>query len=74
MKGSTVRKKFGNAIKKRREELELSQELLAEKAGVHRNYMGSAERGERNVALENIHKICKALHLTVAELMTEAGL
>jgi transcriptional regulator with XRE-family HTH domain len=45
-----------------------SQEELAEKAGLHRNYVGSLERGERNVALENIVKLAKALAVSSRDL------
>jgi transcriptional regulator with XRE-family HTH domain len=44
-----------------------SQEVLAEKAGIHRTYVGGIERGLRNVALVNIAKITKALGLSLSE-------
>lgn len=48
----------------------LSQEELAHRAGVHRTYMGSVERGERNVSLRNIEAIAKALGVSLPELFT----
>jgi len=46
----------------------LSQEELAFRAGVHRTYLGSIERGERNPALKNIAAIADALDVSLAEL------
>lgn len=69
-----VRIQIGQAIRRRREALRLSQEELAHRAGVHRTYLGSIERGERNPAIENLSKIATALGVTVAELAGDAGL
>jgi len=49
----------------------LSQEKLAEHAGLHRTYVGSIERGERNVSLENIDRLANALGVTAVDLLTE---
>jgi transcriptional regulator with XRE-family HTH domain len=49
----------------------LSQEKLAEHAGLHRTYVGSIERGERNVSLENIDRLAGALGVTAVDLLTE---
>jgi transcriptional regulator with XRE-family HTH domain len=43
---------------------------LAERAGIHRTYLGSVERGERNVAIDNICRIAWALGVDVRELLT----
>jgi transcriptional regulator with XRE-family HTH domain len=59
---------FGNAIRALREERGYSQEKLAERAGLHRNYVGGVERGERNVALENIVKLARALSVRSRDL------
>lgn len=46
-----------------------SQEELAESAGLHRTHIGSVERGERNVSIDNIERIAKALRVSCAELL-----
>ena len=62
-------KKFGEYILKLRRAKNLSQEQLAELAGLHRNYIGGIERGERNVALINIVRLAKALGVSPSELL-----
>jgi transcriptional regulator with XRE-family HTH domain len=48
----------------------LSQEALADRAGIHRTYLGSVERAERNVAIDNICRLAWALGVDVRELLT----
>ena len=61
------------AINLRRERLKknLSQEALADLAELHRTYVGSVERGERNVSIDNIERLAIALGCNVADLLTE---
>lgn len=59
---------FGAGIKVRREKLGFSQEELAERAGLHRTYIGGIEQGRRNLSLLNIMKIARALNLPPEEL------
>ena len=59
---------FGERVRELRKEKRLSQEELADKAGLHRTYIGMIERGEKNITLTNIEKISKALELTIKEL------
>jgi len=56
-------------LRKLRETKGLSQEKLAELAGVHRTYIGMIERGEKNITLENINKVAKALEIPVSDLL-----
>ena len=64
-----VKKLLGNKIREWRIERHLSQERLADLAGLHRTYVGAVERGERNVSLVNIVAIARALDVLPAELL-----
>lgn len=66
---SDVLIKFGQKVREKRTELGLSQEELAERAGVHRTYVGMIERAEKNITLENIEKLSKALQTPLHELL-----
>jgi len=63
-----IKKIFGKAVRTYRGELDISQERLAELSELHRTYIGGIERGERNVSLENIQKIARALKVKVHDL------
>lgn len=58
-------------MRRMRQERQLSQEALADKAGIHRNYLGGIERQERNVGLDNLEKIAMALGISVSQLLEE---
>lgn len=60
---------FGMKVKNLRNELNLSQEELAAKAGLHRTYIGMIERGEKNITLTNILKISAALNVKASNLL-----
>ena len=62
------RRAFGARVRQLRLELGWSQESLAEQAGLHRTYVGSLERGERNVGLDNIHALADALKVDARDL------
>ena len=62
---------FANNVRRKRLELELSQEELAELAGVHRTYIGMLERREKNVTIYNIWRIASALQVEAAYLLID---
>ncbi len=63
-----IRARFGRRLREIRQERGLSQEELAFKAGVHRTYVSSAERGQRNVGLVNVERLAQALDIEIPEL------
>lgn len=65
---ANIKKLFGERIRLQRENRHFSQEKLAELCDLHRTYIGGIERGERNVSIENIQKIAKALGIKISEL------
>nr|AAM03020.1 regulatory protein C.BcnI [Brevibacillus centrosporus] len=61
-------RKFGRKVRIIREQKGLTQEKLAEEAGLHRTYISSLERGERSISLNNIEKIARALDVEIYQL------
>ncbi len=66
--------RLGAAIRAVRLERGLSQEALADAAGIDRSHMGKIERGERNVSVLNVARVSDALDVSIASLMALAGL
>lgn len=66
---SSLRQRFADNLRKVRIEKGLSQEALADLAGLHRTYIGSVERGERNISIDNIERLAKALDCRVTDLL-----
>lgn len=67
----TIQQRFGKAIRRRRRELDLSQEVLAERAELHRTYISEIERGEVNPSLEIVERLAKALDITIAKFFAD---
>jgi len=66
-------KVFADNVRRERVRQGISQELLAERAGVHRTYVGMLERGEKNVTIYNIERIAYALGVTPASLLDSSA-
>lgn len=67
-----VSKAFGAALRERRAEVGLSQEALAERAGLDRTYVGGLERGERNPTLRVIWVLAQTLEVPASRLLADA--
>lgn len=63
---------FGRAVRKHRDAAGLSQEQLADLAGIHRTYIGDVERGERNLGLVNVYRIAEALKVKLSVLAADS--
>ncbi len=67
----TARDLFAKRVRELRTERGWSQDDLADAAGLHRTYIGTIERAEQSIGLDNIEKIAKALKVSIAELFRE---
>ena len=67
------KRQFGDRVRELRKQAGVSQERLADLAGVHRTYLGAVERGEQNVSLTNIHEVAKALGVPRRPALREPG-
>lgn len=70
-KAKRARETFASNLRRVRNQKELSQERLAELAGLHRTYVGSVERGERNVSVDNMERLALALETPLSQLLEE---
>ncbi|MBL8247739.1 MAG: helix-turn-helix transcriptional regulator [Candidatus Competibacter sp.] len=64
-----LREVFATRVREERTSQGLSQEALAEKTGLHRTYIGSIERAERNLTIDNIERIASALGVAAPDLL-----
>jgi transcriptional regulator with XRE-family HTH domain len=69
----TARKRFAVAMRLQRLANQMSQEDLAELSGLHRTYIGSVERGERNISIDNMERIAQALGVDITNLLAASG-
>lgn len=73
MKKESPKKILADNVRRFRSETGLSQEELAARAGLHRTYVSSIERAERNVSLENIFVLAEALGVEPSDLLKAVG-
>lgn len=66
-----TQQQFGRVLRRRREEAGLSQEALAGRAGLHRNYVGLLERGERTPSIEVVRRLASGLGTTMTSLIQD---
>jgi transcriptional regulator with XRE-family HTH domain len=69
--GENIRAVLAESVRSYRNGKGLSQEKLAEKCGLHRTYIGSVERGERNVTLSTLEVLASTLGVSVPELLSK---
>ncbi len=60
---------FAENVRKFRQKYSLSQEALAERAYLHRTYVGSVERGERNISIDNMERLAEALGVKLRDMV-----
>jgi transcriptional regulator with XRE-family HTH domain len=66
-----IQREFGKALRKVRHSAAMSQEALADLAGIHRTYVGDVERGERNISLLNMMRLTAALRTPLSQVVTD---
>lgn len=68
-----IRVRLGRNVRRLRRELGVSQEALADEAGIHRTYVSDVERGARNPTITVVEKLARALKVSAGELLDGAG-
>ncbi len=72
MKSRTMVERIGDALRKRRESLGVSQEAFADRIGMHRTYYSALERGESNLTIRTLEKVCLGLRTKLWEVFKDA--
>lgn len=68
---SELQKTVGRRLRAQRDELGLSQEAMAERLGYHRTFLGSVERGERNLTLASVEQLAASLGMAPLDLLRD---
>ena len=63
-----IQKAFGQAVRDFRKKIGISQEVLANRSGLHRTYISDVERGARNIGLGNINAVANGLDISIVDL------
>ena len=69
---ATLPQRLGMAFRKRREALGYSQESYADEIGMHRTYYSAIERGEKNLQLDTLERVCNGLEIPIWEVFRDA--
>jgi transcriptional regulator with XRE-family HTH domain len=72
MKVRPLQKRIGDALRKRREARGMSQEAFADQIKMHRAYYGALERGEKNLQLSTLERVCTGLQVSMWEVLRDA--
>ncbi len=70
---TTLLQRLGRVLRKRREGLGFSQESFADHIGMHRTYYSAVERGEKNLQLDTLERLCAGLQLPMWEALKEVA-
>jgi transcriptional regulator with XRE-family HTH domain len=72
VKSRTISERIGDALRRRREARDVSQEAFADEIGMHRTYYSALERGENNLTIKTLARVCSGLSVRVWEVMKDA--
>lgn len=73
MKARSLQQRVGEALRRRREALRITQEDFADSIDMHRTYYSAIERGEKNLTLTTLDRVCKGLDARPWEVMRDAA-